>query len=652
MTSTTTHTFQADISELLNLIINSFYSNKEVFLRELLSNASDAIDKKRHTDLVNQVTDQNYHIRISPDFEKKALVIEDDGVGMSYDDLIHHLSTIAKSGTKEFVKNLKEKSEMIGQFGVGFYASFLVADTVEVVTKKEGNPTFKWSSSANEVYTIEEVEDRPIGTRIVLYLKDDCHEYLREDVIKNIITLYSQFISYPIKMYVQKTIEVEEEAEEAEEGDVETGDVEEVEEDGVKVEDVETEQEAKKKKTRTETVYEWVDVTIEKPLWYKNPKDVTEGEYASLYKVLSKDYDDPLYYRHFKTEGSFEFKGIFYVPKKSPYNILTDFSRDKRNIQLYVKRVMIMPHLEKDMMPDWMNFVFGVIDSADLPLNVSREMLQQTKVLNAMRTQIKKQIMNMLNDLLKTPEKYDQFYASFRKNIKLGVHEGEDGLLRFIKVACNEKNNVIFLDDYLEKHLQEGQDSIYYITGEDAERSLMASVYRNRGYSVLLFNEPIDEFMFQKVFRYKEKEFVNIAKDHKTPWQKEEGGEEEGELKEFCEWYKTTLGDPNVESVRVSKTLDAETDDPCIVLSSKFGWTGNMEKLMKAQPLNDNSSYGFMKGKKLVELNLHHPIVKLLKESKDEGKARLLYQSSLVAAGFPLDNPVEFSKMVQGVLSG
>lgn len=646
----TTHNFQADISELLNLIINSFYSNKEVFLRELLSNASDAIDKKRHNDLVNQVTDQEYQIRIVPDFEKKALIVEDDGVGMSHDDLIQHLSTIAKSGTKDFVKNLKEKSEMIGQFGVGFYASFLVAETVEVVTKKEGNPTYKWSSTANEVFTIEEVEDHPVGTRVVLYLKEDCLEYLREDVIKNIITLYSQFISYPIRMYVQRTIEVEEEpakeeddTEEMEKDDAEKTEVEEVEE----VEEVGEAEE--KKKTRTEVVHEWVDVTIEKPLWYKNPKDVTEQEYANLYKILSKDYDEPLYHRHFKTEGSFEFKGIFYIPKKSPYNILTDFSRDKRNIQLYIKRVMIMPHLEKDMMPDWMNFVFGVIDSADLPLNVSREMLQQTKVLKAMRTQIKKQIMNMLNDLLKTPEKYDQFYASFRKNIKLGVHEGEDGLLSFIKVGCNEKSNVIFLDEYLEKHMQEGQDCIYYITGDDADKSLMASVYRNRGYSVLLFNEPIDEFMFQKVFRYKEKEFVNIAKDHKTPWQKEEGEEEE-ELKEFCEWYKTTLADPGVESVRVSKTLDTENDNPCIVLSSKFGWTGNMEKLMKAQPLNDNSSFGFMKGKKLVELNVHHPIVKSLKETKDEGKARLLYQSSLVAAGFPLEDPVEFSKMVQSVL--
>lgn len=644
------HNFQADINELLNLIINAFYSNREVFLRELLSNASDAIDKKRHEDLSQQIVDKKYEIKISRDLEEKKLIIEDTGIGMDEQDLIQHLSTIAKSGTKEFVKQLKEKSDLIGQFGVGFYSSFLVADHVDVYTRKGDGASYKWHSDANQVYTIEVLEDPlPTGTKIVLHLKEESHDFLQEQTIQRVVSAYSQFITYPISLYVEREYPVEEEeVEEAEEAD------------GTVVEEEEEEKEQEKKPPKMEKRWEWVRINGEQPLWYKRPNEPTESEYHNLYRVLSKDFEEPLYYRHFVTEGSFEFRGILYIPKQTPYNFMTDFSRDKRNIRLYAKKVMILPQLEKHMMADWMNFVCGVIDSSDLPLNVSREMLQQTKVLNAMKAQIKKQTMTMIEDLSRDKEKYEQFYDVFRKNIKLGIHEGEEDLLKYIRLYCNTKTERISLDEYLEKHCKPDQKSFYYMGGDDGDKSVFTKIYRDKGYNVLLFDEPIDEFMLQRVSRYKEKDFVNIGKDHQAPWEQEEDKDKEipEEHKEFCAWFHKNIRDVNVESVRFSKTLTDANDPPCLILSSKYGWTGNMEKLMTSQPLNDNKKYvSFMK-KKLIELNQHHPIISAMmgsyKEAEEETvkKAKLLYQAYLLHSGYTMDieNAEEFTSLLNEVL--
>ena len=656
--TTEVHEFKADINELLNLIINAFYSSKEVFLRELISNASDALDKQRFSDLASQVLDKVYEIKLTTDKEQKVLVIEDNGVGMTKEDLVDHLSTIAKSGTKDFVKQLTEKSDMIGQFGVGFYSSYLVADSVDVVTRKQGSPTYKWTSDATQSFSISEIEDETFttsGTKIILHMKEDASEFLDEDTIRRIISTHSQFITYPIRLLVDKEYEVPIEEEEAV---VET-DAEEVESKVVE-EDIDDDKtvagEEEKPKTRKETRQEWADVNGEKPLWYHKPNEPTVEEYNSLYKVISKDYSDPLHYRHFSTEGNFEFKGILYIPSHAPF--MNDFSKDKRNIRLYVKKVMVLQHLDKDIMPDWMNFVTGVIDSSDMPLNVSREMLQQTKVLNAMKSQIKKQVMNMLTDLMDDKEKYTKFYDAFRKNIKLGIHEGNDNLLDFLRIRCNKKDNVISLEEYIEG-VKEGQKSIYYITGENSEKSVFTKMYQDRGYSVLLLDEAIDEFMMQRVTRYKDFEFVNIAKEHKCPWDTEDDQSEETSetIKEFCDWFKTTLSDQNVDSVKISKTLSTADDTACIVVSSKYGWTGNMEKLMMAQPLGDNNYMSMMKGKKLVEINKNHPIIeKLLSSYKSEDgtdtkTVNILYQSSLVSAGFPIDNPDEFSRLVQSMLT-
>jgi molecular chaperone HtpG len=648
------HAFQADISELLNLIINAFYSSKDVFLRELISNSSDSLDKRKHSDLTEKIVDGEYKIRISTDKEAKTLTIEDTGIGMSKEDLVNHLSTIAKSGTKEFVKQLTEKSDQIGQFGVGFYSSFLVADRVDVYTRKGDGPAYKWSSTAHQTYSIDEVEDIGLdhGARIVLHIKEDSVDYLNPPTLRNIVSTHSSFIMYPIELLVEK--EYDEPVEETEEVDeAEDGKVEEVE--------VDTEADAaaaeeKKPKTRKVIKNEWENVTGQQPLWYKKPTEPTSLEYENLYKIVTKDYQDPLYWRHFSTEGAFEFRGILYIPSHTPYNFMTDFSRDKRNIKLYVRKVLVLQQLDKDIMPDWMNFVSGVIDSADMPLNVSREMLQQTKVLNAMKSQIKKQVMNMLNALVEDSTKYLKFYENFSRNLKLGIHEGDDSLLPFLRLRCNTNENIISLDDYISSYMKEDQKTLYYVTGEEGDKSVMTKVYRDRGYSVLFFNEPIDEFMLQRTTRYKEHDMVNIARDHKAPWDTEEEDSKKVENAEFCKWFQAVIDDSNVEAVRISKSLTQATDSACTIMSSRFGWTGNMEKLMMAQPLGDAKNSSYMKGKKIVELNGGNSIVQKLVGSFTEDAeatrslAKVLYQSSLVSSGFPLTNPVEFSKMLQSVL--
>lgn len=650
--------FQADIAELMNLIIHSFYSNRDVFLRELISNSSDAIDKQRHFDLGKGITQKEYKIRINPFVQAadKCLVLEDDGVGMSEEDLVQNLSTIAKSGTKEFVKSLAEKSDQIGQFGVGFYSAFLVADRVDVLSRKEGAPLLKWSSDANQFYTIEtveDVEDFPAhGTRITLHLKEDCFQYLEEGTLRQIISQHSSFILHPVQLLIEKEIEVpleEDEVEEVEEETIQEGsDKPTVEE--VDIEDDEEEkkeEEEKKPKTKKEKVQEWEKVNTDLPIWYKRSSENTEEDYHSLYKTISKDFEKPLFYRHFQTEGAYEFRGVLFVPSKAPFDYLADRSKDKRNIKLYVKKVLVLKELDKEMLPDWMNFVVGVIDSADLPLNVSREMLQQTKIVKAMKTQLKKQVMSMMADLYADETKYMVFYQNFSRNIKLGVHEGDETLLSYLRMKNNKKEGTITFEEYVSDYLQEEQKSIYYLTGTDGNESQMGKIYTNKGYGVLYFDEPIDEFMLQRTNKYKDYELVNICKDHTTPWSGDASTTENEEAyKEFCEWAKKSLGDDDVESVRISTKLTTPEEVPGMVLSSKWGWTGNFEKIMKAQPLGDQKGMAFMKGKRIFEVNVQHPfIARIYSSYKSEEQQsdliqqlKVVYQCSLISGGYPLDN--------------
>lgn len=646
--------FQADISELMNLIIHAFYSNRDVFLREVISNSSDALDKQRCLDLQNNRLDQVYRIRLSADQDQKQLILEDTGVGMSREDLIEHLSTIARSGTKQFFKELQKKSDQIGQFGVGFYSVFLVADRVDVYSQKQGCGVYNWSSDAQQYYTLNEVVDGSVsfefghGTRLVLSLKEDAHEYLEEATLRRIVSTHSSFITYPVELWASKEIEVE--TEEPKTADAET--VEEVESesetDGAvetvdeNSEPVDTETTPAPPKKEKQTVQEWEVLNEDKPIWSLSPSDVRAEDYQTLYKTLSKDYDDALFYRHFQTEGAFEFKGVLFIPKRPPFDPLGDRQREKRKIRLYVKNVLVLNELDKEMIPDWMNFVVGVIDSADLPLNVSREMLQQTKVLKAMKSQLKKQILTMLDNLLDDKDKYTTFYEGFQKHVKLGVHEGDDSLLRFLRIAETASSELTTLEKYVDQ-FKEGQNSIYFATGPDAEKSVFTRLYKEKGYNVLLFKDAIDEFMLQRVNKFKDFPLVNINKEHDTPWQTEV---DTSSHEDFCVWVKEKTGDTGLEKARISATLTNAEDAPMCVLSSRFGWSGNMERIMMSQPLNDAKSMFWMKGKKILDLNIAHPITQrflsVFQSSRDDPhvvhEIRLLYRAGLVAAGFPLED--------------
>jgi molecular chaperone HtpG len=649
------YTFQADIKELLQLIVNSLYSNPDIFLRELLSNSSDAIEKQKHYDLQNSVVGEDYKARIYTKDDK--LYIEDNGVGMSKEDLQQQLSTIAKSGTKEFIQQFVEKkNEQIGQFGVGFFSVFLVSDRVVVYSKKKDNDTWnRWESDATEHYSIEELgnfENEHLsthGTMIELHLKDSMKEYLKEDKIRSIVKKHSNFIYYPIvlKTLVEEKVEKEENIEEeVEDVETEEGQVE-TEEGRVDDENVET----KKEETIQKIV--WEQLNGEVPLWYQNPKDLAFDDYNKLYKVLKEPYSDCLFYRHFKTEGNLDMRGILYVPSQAPFDFMQQQNKDSRDIKLYVKKVLVLDALDKTMLPDWMGFVSGVIDCPDLPMNVSREVLQQSSLLRSIKNQLKKQTLNMLNDLKEDAEKYKLFYKNFGKNIKLGIHEGEDKLLDYLKFSItNDPEDLSYdLENLVSSKFVEGQNKIYYMIGNT---SPLLPIYEKKGYSVIRLNEPIDEFMMQRVTKYKDLEFVNICKEHDVPWKSEQTLTEEDE--KFSTWLKECLNDDTIEKINLSDSY-LENDIGCVV-SSKFGMTGNMERIMKSQPLNDNRTMGFMKGKQIWELNMNHSLVKQLREkyntTPDEKPASLLktlYQCCLLTSGYTIENPSEFVQSVVPNLS-
>jgi len=667
--------FQTDIHELLQLIIHSFYSNKDVFLRELISNASDAIDKQRHFDLQRSQVNCEYSIRLNPLMDSKQLVIEDNGIGMSMDDMIEHLSTIAKSGTKEFAQKMSDKSDMIGQFGVGFYSAFLVSDLVHVYSRKENGMLCHWYSDANDYFSTEVLEDDsetlfPHGTRICLQLKDDCLLYREETTLRQIISQYSSFILYPIQLYVEKEIETTKEEEEVEEEEFNPDKILEEElskldqpsttdsdKETVLVEEEKSHTTDANTATVKETVREYQTVNGNYPIWYKKASDVSKEEYHDLYKMISKDWETPMFWRHFQTEGTYEFKGILYIPKKPPTDLLGgEGNKEKRRIKLYVKKVLVLNELDKEMLPEWMNFVVGVIDSADLPLNVSREMLQQTKVLQALKNQLKKQVMNMLNEMFVNEENsiYEEFYDIYHKNLKLGIHDGDESLMPFLHMKNSKDSEFINLNQYIESYRKdEEQKSIYYLTGSEPETSLFGKLYKEHGYTVLYFNEPIDEFVLQRTHKYKEYDLVNISKDHETPWCQETSKELIESYQSFCEWVKQRLSsDSNVDEVKVSDKLVKETDEPACIVSSKWGWTGNMERLMMSQPLNDSKHASFMKGRRIFEINMKHTLLKDIyqqyqtREEDMSSKIQLLYQCSLLSGGFPLHDTTAFVKNV------
>ncbi|CAK4522232.1 unnamed protein product [Aphanomyces euteiches] len=687
--------FQAEVSRLMDIIINSLYKSKEIFLRELISNASDALDKIRFLALSDSsMLDvlKELEIRISYDKDAQTLTIKDTGVGMTKDDLVKNLGTVAKSGTANFVSAMQNGADanMIGQFGVGFYSVYLVADKVRVVSKNNDDDQYIWESNANASFTvIKDPRGNTLkrGTEITLFLKKDALEFQDQDKLKKLVSHYSEFINFPIYLHTSREETVEVDDEEDEEEEEEDGEEEE-EEEGEDSEELEATDEDSSsppaaKKTEKRTVWDWQRVNEVKAIWTRAKEDVTDDEYNNFFKAIHKDATDPLTWIHFTAEGEIEFKSILYIPSKAPHDMYQKFDSKRADVKLYVRKVLISDQFE-EFLPKYLNFIVGVVDSDDLPINVSRETLQENKILRVMRKKLVRKVLEMLRKLSEndtsesdededdsSPEekkdsqedssKYLTFWENYGKNIKIGIMDdpaNKGKLLKLLRFKTSTSpDKFISLNQYVSR-MKDWQDTIYYIAGESietVEKSPFLQTCKAKGVEVLYLVDPLDEYVMQHIPDFDGKKMQSVTKEG-LKFGDEDEKTIERRRKLYSEQYETVLsGLKSLYGTKVSKITISKTplETPAVMVTSQWGHSANMERIIKAQTFANPAAQNPM-AQKIMELNPRHPIVSKLRDlyatqpdsTETQDLSWLLYDAALTNSGFAMDDVDHFASRV------
>lgn len=654
------HEFQAETRQLLDLMVHSIYSNKDSFLRELISNASDALDKLRLESLLDKDLDvdtSDLHITLDPDAEARTLVVADNGIGMTRDEVVGLIGTLARSGTAELRRSLAEArangvsdaaaEELIGQFGIGFYSTFMVAEKVTLVTRKAGESTgTRWESTGDGTYTIDDVPDAPQGTSVTLALKpvdteDHLYDYSDPTKLRQLVKRYSDFIAWPIRMDVEKTVPVETpdtDASEAEASDADDAD--------------------EKKAPETKTVVEAETINSMKALWAKSRSEVTDEEYQEFYRHVSHAWDAPLETITLQAEGTFEYQALLFIPTQPPFDL---FMRDSKvGIHLYVKRVFIMDDCA-ELMPEYLRFVKGVVDAADLSLNVSREILQQDRQIRAIRRRLTKKVISTVTEMRAgRPDDYRTFWDAFGRVFKEGLVNDPDNREALLKASSfattHSEDELTTLADYIGR-MKSGQDTIYYMTGESRQQIVNSphmEAFRAKGIEVLVLSDPVDEMWVSAGAEFDGKSFQSIAKgavDLDGDDEDADDSAKDEQNKTYADllgWLTSTLSD-DVSETRLSSRL---TESPACLVGDTFSMSPQLEKLYRA------SGQELPKSKRALELNPDHPLVAALNKAYGAGDheqlvptAKLLYGMAVIAEGGELDDPAEFAKLLAGRLT-